>query len=240
MPEADRWIEQVSSATGLSVALLQQIAELLDTGAFSGTAEQVIAALLDWLDAHPSQLLSLLRPESLEEAFGTPYKSLGDDEARGKHALLWLRKLLPIWLSGVPLCELEKAYLGRTTNLKQCKNARHFVSRLVPDLAFLAGLPGQLLAARLRAAGDETPVSTVLATLSGVVREGCDSPDSLAVRLHLTRSVSRVAARKHYDAIRQHIQPGSPNESFEETLERIRNADIAASFDDLDDLSGDS
>ncbi|RIV84005.1 helicase [Aurantiacibacter xanthus] len=240
LPEADRWIEQVSSATGLSVALLQQISELLDTGSFSGTAEQVIAALLDWLDAHPSQLLRLLRPESLEEAFGTPYKSLGDDEARGKHALLWLRKLLPIWLSGVPLCELEKAYLGRTTNLKQCKNARHFVSRLVPDLAFMAGLPGQLLAARLRAAGDETPVSTVLATLSGVVREGCDSPDSLAVRLHLTRSVSRVAARKHYDAIRQHIQPGSLNESFEETLERIRNADIVASFDKLDDLNGDS
>ncbi len=141
-------------------------------------------------------------------------------------------------MSGVPLCELEKAFLGRTTNLKQCKNARHFASRLVPDLAFLAGLPGRLLAARLRAAGDETPVSTVLATLSGVVREGCDSPDSLAMRLHLTRSVSRVAARKHYDAIRQHIQPGSPKEGFEDTLERIRNADAVARFDDLNDPDG--
>ncbi|RAZ82958.1 helicase [Mesorhizobium hawassense] len=238
LPESDRWIEQVSGATGLSIELLQQIVERLGAGAFSGTALEAVVALLDWLDAHPSQLLSLVRPESLEEMFGTPYKKLADDEARGKYALFLLRKLWPIWMSGAPLCELEKAFLGRSTNLKQCKNARQFASRLVPDLAFLAGLPGRLLAARLRAAGDETSVSTVLATLSGVVREGCDSPDSLAVRLHLTRSVSRVAARKRYDAIRQHIQPGSPNESFEDTQERIRNADIVAGFDDLDHLDG--
>lgn len=150
--------------------------------------------------------------------------------------LLWLRKLWPLWMSGVPLCELEMEFLERSTKLKQCRNARVFASRLVPDLAFLAGLPGRLLAARLRAAEDETPFSVVLATLSGAVREGCDSPDSLAVRIHLTRSVSRVAARKHYDAICHHIQPGNPNESFDDTLERIRNAVIIASFDDLNNL----
>jgi hypothetical protein len=235
LPEPDRWIEQVSGATGLSAALLQQIIERMDAGAFSGTALEVVVALLDWLDAHPGQLLSLVRPESLEEMFGTPYKNLADDEARGKHALVWLRKLWPIWMSGVPLRELEKAFLGSSKDLKQCKNARNFASRLVPDLAFLAGLPGRLLAARLRAAGDETPVPTVLATLSGVVREGCDGADSLAVRLHLTRSVSRVAARKHYETIRQHIQPGDPNESFDDAIERVRHADTIASFDDLDE-----
>lgn len=236
LPESDRWIEQVSGATGLSVELLQQIVERLDAGVFSRTALEIVMALLDWLDTYPSQLLNLVRPESLEEMFGTPYKELADDEARGKHALLWLRKLWPIWMSGAPLCEIEKVFLRRTTNLKKCKNARVFALRLVPDLAFLAGLPGRLLAARMRTAEDEAPVPIVLATLSGVVREGCDSPDSLAVRLHLTRSISRVAARKHYDAIRHHIQPGNPNESFDDTLERIRNAVIIAGFDDLNNL----
>jgi hypothetical protein len=235
LAEPYRWIEQVSGATGLSVGLLQQIVERLDAGAFSGTAREVVAALLDWLDAHPAELLNLVRPESLEEMFGTPFKNLSDDEARAKLALSWLRRLWPLWMSGLPLCELEKEFLGRSTNLKQCKNARHFASRLVPDLAFLAGLPGRLLAARLRAAADETPVSLVLATLSGVVREGCDSPDSLAVRLHLTRSVSRVAARRHYDSIRQHIQPSAANEIFDGTMERIRQAHIATMFDFLED-----
>jgi hypothetical protein len=239
LPEPDRWIEHVAGATGLPVATLQQIVARLDAGAFTGTAMDVVAALLDWLDSDPSLLLSLIRPESLEEMFGTPYKNLTDAGSRGGHALSWLRKLWPIWMSGVPLCELEKAFLGRTTNLKQCKNARNFASRLVPDLAFLAGLPGRLLAARSRVAGHETPVPTVLATLSGVVREGCDSADSLAVRLHLTRSVSRVAARRHYEAIRQHIPPGNPNETFDDTMERIRHADILASLNDLDDLDND-
>ncbi|WP_095012081.1 DEAD/DEAH box helicase [Tsuneonella mangrovi] len=236
VPDADHWIEQVSGATGLSIVLLRQIVERLDAGAFSGTSVEVVHALLDWLDEHPSLLLYLLRPESLEEMFGAPYRSLTDDIARGKHALSWLRKLWPVWMSGMPLCDLEKAFLGNTANLKQCKNARHFASRLVPDLAFLAGLPGRLLAARQRAAGDDGPVPSVLATLSGVVREGCDSPESLALRLHLTRSVSRVAARKHYDDIRHHIPPGSSNEDFEETLERVRRADLLASFNNLDDL----
>lgn len=240
LPEGDRWIEQVSGATGLSVALLQQIVKQLDAGAFSGTALDVVMALLDWLEAHPHLLLSLVRPESLEEMFGTPYKKLTDDDARGKYALPRLRKLWPIWMSGLPLCELEKAFLESSDNLRQCKNARHFVSRLVPDLAFLAGLPGRLLAARLRAIEDDTPVPSILVTLSSVIREGCDGPDSLAVRLHLTRSVSRVSARKHYDTIRHHIQPGNSNESFEDTLERIRQADVIASFDDLDGPDEDS
>lgn len=180
LPESDRWIEQVSGATGLSAFLLQEILERLDAGAFSGTAVEVMIALLDWLDSQPRLVLTLIRPEGLEEMFGTPYKNLADDHTRGKHALCGLRKLLPIWMSGAPLCEIEKEFLGRAANLKQCKNARHFASRLVPDLAFLAGLPGRLLAARNRAAQDQKPVPAILATMSGVVREGCDSADSLS------------------------------------------------------------
>jgi hypothetical protein len=169
--------------------------------------------------------------------FGTPYKNLADETTRGKYALQGLRRVWPIWMAGAPLCELEKEFLRRTTNLKRCKNARHFVLRLVPDLAFLASLPGRVLAARQRAANDETPIPIILATLGGIVREGCDSPESLAVRLHMTRSTSRPAARRHYEVIRQHIQPGNPAESFDDTLERVRLAEAVAIFDDLDEPS---
>lgn len=239
LPESDRWLEQVAGATGLPASILQQMIERVDADDFSGTTKEVVVGLLDWLDTHPRQLLILVRPESLEEMFGTAYKKLSDDEARGKLALKWLRKLWPIWMSGAPLCEIERAFLGPTANLKKCKNARVFASRLVPDLAFLAGLPGRLVAARLRAAGDETPISSVLASLSAAVREGCDSPESLAVRLHLTRTASRVAARKHYEGIRRHIRPGQPYESIEDTLDRIRTAEILSDFDNIEDL-GDS
>jgi superfamily II DNA/RNA helicase len=236
LAEPERWIEQVAGSTGLSVGLLQQLLERLDAGAFSGSSLDVVAALVDWLDAHPILLMSFVRPESLEGLFDGKYQKLPDDDARAKHALAALRKLWPIWMSGVPLCTLEAAFLDKATGLGQCKNARHFVSRIVPDLAFLAGLPGQLFAARLRAAGDEAQVPTVLATLAGTVREGCDSPESLAVRINMGRSVSRVAARKHFDTIKQHIGAGSATESFDDTRERLRHADIVSAFDDLRDL----
>lgn len=75
------------------------------------------------------------------------------DECISEMRAIWVANqrinLPPLWMSGVPLCEIEKVFLERTTNLKQCKNARHFALRLVPDLAFLAGIPGRLLAARL-------------------------------------------------------------------------------------------
>ncbi|PWE50766.1 helicase [Thioclava sp. NG1] len=235
LSETDHWIEQVSSATGLSIAILQPLIEQLDAGAFSGSSAEVVGALLDWLDGQPELLLRLVRPESLEEMFGNHYKGLPDDRARGEYALSWLRQLWPIWMSGSPLCDIERAFLGAGANLEKCKNARHFVLRLVPDLSFLAGIPGRLLAARLRAAADETPIPLVLSTLSRVVGEGCDSPESLAVRLHLTRAFSRVAARRHFDAIRRHIPPGAVNESFDETLARIRQAEAVARFDELDD-----
>jgi hypothetical protein len=234
LTERDLWIKQVSGATGLSVGLLQQIVARLDAGAFSGTAFDVVLGLFDWLEAHPHQLICVVRPESLEEMFGQQYKKFDGEEARGKYALYWLRKLCMLWMTGAPLCQLEKVYLGRTTNLKKCKKARYFALRLVPDLAFLAGLPGRLLAAKLRYNEDEASVSSVLATLSSVVREGCDSPESLAVRMHLTRSVSRVAARKYYEYIQKYIQVGDPSEGFDKTLERVRNAEIIATFDNLD------
>ncbi len=40
-------------------------------------------------------------------------------------------------------------------------------------------------------------------------------------------------------AIRQYIKAGNANESFDDTLERIRYADLVASFTDLDDLDED-
>src|SRR3546814_20895173 len=75
------------------------------------------------------------------------------------------RSLLPLWMSGVPLRELEAAFLPSGKKLGRCEYARHFVSRIVPDLAFIAGLPTRLLTARAKAAEEPLVISTVLATL---------------------------------------------------------------------------
>lgn len=107
----------------------------------------------------------------------------------------------------------------------------HFVSRIVPDLAVLVGLPGLLLAARRKAAGDKTPAPAVLAALGGIVREGCDSPETSAMRINCGREVSRVAARALYEKVTHHVRAGSETETFERTRERIRQAQLISAFD---------
>jgi hypothetical protein len=136
-------------------------------------------------------------------------------------------------MSGVPLCRLEEEFLGRRDRLGHCENARRFVSRIMPDLAFISGLPARLLATRRKATGDDAPIPTVLVTLGGIVREGCDSPESLATRLNCGRTVSRVASRRIFDSIKTYIPPGNPHEDFEETRQRIRQADAAFKFENI-------
>ncbi len=232
--EQDRWIEHVASSTGLRVNLLQELSGMLDAGAFKGGAPHAVQVLLDWIEAKPRLMFEFIRPQNVEGLFGQAYKKLKDDASRGAFALPMIKRLLPVWMAGHPLFRMEEVCLGKTTGLRECRKARHFVSRVVPDLAFLAGLPGLLLAARRKAASDETPVPAVLAALGGIVREGCDSPETLAMRINCGREVSRVAARALYEKVRHLVPAGTEAETFERTRERVRHAQLISTFDDLE------
>jgi hypothetical protein len=236
LPDGGKWIEQVGGATGLSVEILQQILELADKGQLDGTSADVIAALLGWLTTKSIILMDVVRPENLEGLFGEKYKEL-PNEQRAIEALAAIKKLLPLWMAGVPLCQIEAAHVEKTDGLGKCEYARHFASRVVPDLAFLAGLPAQLLTARAKSAGDSPqPLRAVLATLGGTIREGCDSPEALATRINNGRTISRVAARKLYDKIKAYIPPGTSHEDFEITRQRIRGAEAVLSFTSITDV----
>ncbi len=230
LPDEEKWIENVASSVGLSVEVLQQITHLADSGMLNGTAAEIMAALLAWLNKQPLLLMDLVRPESLEGLFGDKYKKLPGDQARAEQALKAIALLLPLWMSGVPLFQLEAAFLGSSSNLGRCEYARHFVSRIVPELAFVAALPARLLTTRAKQAGPPPPLPAVLATLGSAVREGCDSPEALATRINCGRDVSRVAARRIYDKIKAHASVGSPTESFDETRQRMRGAEAVSEF----------
>jgi hypothetical protein len=222
------WLEVLAGSTGVSVSILKSLEELLDSGNFDGSnAVVAIDALLEWVSGRPETLLDLVRPENLDGLFGGAYTKLQSDEERGQHVLPTIRKLLPLWMSGIPLSEIERAHLG-IDNIGLCKYARHFVLRVVPDLAFIAGLPSRLLNARAKSQQDENEpipaILTVLETLQAIVREGCDSPETLASRLNLGRDISRVKARERHAAYLPYIPVGDPYETFEATQERLRSA----------------
>jgi hypothetical protein len=109
--------------------------------------------------------MDFIRPESLAGLFGDAYKKLPDDWHRAREALAKIIILLPLWMSGTPLNQLEAAYLARTDKLGRCEYARHFVSRIVPEIAFLAGLPARLLITRGKHNALPPALQTVLATL---------------------------------------------------------------------------
>lgn len=224
--EEFRWISLVAAATGQSIELLEGMLALVDSGALDGDARQVIAAILGWIYPRPARLLELVRPESLEGLFGEAYKKLSTDEARALQALEMLRRILPVWMSGAPVRDIEAEIQGTTTGLGYCETARHFVARVAPELAFVMGLPARLLLARhaARTSDDAAEISTILATLGSVVREGCDSPESLAVRLEAGREVSRVAARRLFNLAAPHLTPGTSTEPFETTRARVQTA----------------
>jgi hypothetical protein len=191
------WLRLVAASTGLSIELLESLLTLVDSGALGGTATHAMTALLAWMRQAPRRLIELVRPESLEGLFGDAYKKRATDDERALQALNLIGKILPIWMSGAPLRSIEAVVEDKTTNLGYCVTARHFATRLAPDLAFVAGLPARLSLARLAATApeNEPEIPAVLAKLGSVIREGCDSPEALAARLEAGRTVSRVTAR---------------------------------------------
>lgn len=226
------WLERVAASAGLPYEVVASLAVLIEARKFESDSVGCMNTLFDWIEANPAWLMHLIRPNDIEGLFGKDYRAIAGNAAKAKVALPQIRPLLTAWMAGKPLCELERAIGTKEHLIKTCETARHFAVRLVPDLAFVAGLPVRIIAAKAVAAGDEPAIPIVLQTLSGVVRKGCASPELLANAVHL-KSESRPSARRQFAQIQHHIAAGEPSETFDNVLERVRHAHLLALFDDL-------
>lgn len=224
----DGWLDKVAGLTGVSVGTLHEISGLFHPDGAAVSTTEAMNQLLTWIEYSPARLLEFVRPENISGLFGVEYEKLETDEMRGNFALPVISQFLSAWMLGLSLREIEEGYPGRK-DAARCKHARHFVLRLVPDLAFLAGLPAQLLLAKATT-DEEKKIPLVISTLGTAVREGCDSPESLAARINAGRFSSRVAARSVYEAIKEFIPLGQEDESFDDTRTRLNQASIAQLF----------
>ena len=225
-PEDDaKWLDRVSGLTGVSVDILNELSKLYEDTKTGETTEAGICALLEWLEANPDRFLELVRPENIQGLFGGEYDKLTSKRDKGAYALPVISAMLRLWMNGSPLNEIEACHPKE--DKAKCKHARHFALRIVPDLAFVAGLPARLLAAQDE---DDEAIPLVIATLGSCVREGCDSPENLATRLTIGRSVSRVAARTKYEELLPYFQDREPNEPFEVTMDRYQKASALSQF----------
>ncbi|API76331.1 DEAD/DEAH box helicase [Ralstonia solanacearum] len=226
------WLERVAASSGLPYEIVASLTSLVETGAFTGSSSDCVETLFGWIENRPEWLLQLVRPNDIEGLFGADYRALEGDRRKAKKALPVIKALLDAWMAGKPLSDLERAIGTAEKDIKTCETARHFAVRLAADLAFVAGLPARVLAAKALAVGEEPIIPITLLTLSGVVRRGCASVEFLANAVHL-KDRSRPAAQAMFARIQPHIQPGGEYESFDDVLARVRQAHTLAQFDEL-------
>lgn len=223
------WLDQVAGLTGVPTFVLQELGEVFPDGENGLTVLHAVNRLLNWLENKPQYLPLLIRPENLSEFFGKKYEELTDDIQRGKFALPVIKDFLLLWLTGEPLCKLESTYPEKP-DMKHCKHARHFALRLVPDLAFVAGLPARIMTVKNQKLEEPFSIPVALETLASVVKEGCDNPESLAVRLGLGRVISRPAAYQRYKELLKIFPIQNTHQTFDESREWFRNAKALEAF----------
>jgi hypothetical protein len=217
------WIDQIAATSGISAAILVRLTQSL--AATAATTAPTSAAwrtwMLAWLRQNPADLMTLIRRESLGGMFGTPYKKLADDQAKGLHAIDVFERLLPLWMQGATLATLEQAVGTPIARLGYCEKAREFVLRIVPEFAYIYSMLPQLFARQL-IFEMEAPVALI--TIGAAVREGFDLPEKVALRQIRAGRLNRVAVHRLYVEIAPHIADGYPWESFSDVLGRVRNA----------------
>lgn len=224
-PNIEPWVERLASSSGAPAEFIQALGSVLSPINFPHPM-----GVIEWRDWYlqclqrlPQFVPQMIRTSTLEDLLGQPYKDLQTNEERGNYAMHAWRPLLTLWMEGRTLAEMEAA-MG-TTNLGKCPNARDFVISAVPEIAYMFGLPFQIVRALLKERGQaETLVGLGLQNLASCIRQGYDHADKLALHIVLKRQRSRVVVTRQYNRMRSHIQPAAAAESQGMALERVRNA----------------
>jgi len=201
-PEILTWADRLAAAAGVPVAIIRDLGEPL-----AGPIRQDAPMsdwynwVVKWLTDQPARIPQLIRRESLEDLFGATYKNLGDDDQRGQHAAPRIFLLLSRWMAGGTFADLERAFGTPEHRIGKCETAREFALRIVPELAYIFGLPGQIFRALMADRGTPVEPPLGLDSLGPCVRNGLDKIEKLAVRRYRKGLVSRRAVHKEFAAI---------------------------------------
>ncbi len=216
--EALDWADRLGAKFGVEPSTLRSLRKHLDVSPDDDTVVGWIDWLFAWLRNNAELFPRLVRDEGLEILFGAAYRKLLEDEDRGKFALKHLEPLLKRWIAGDTLHAIELVYGTASGKTKRCDNARDFVIRLVPDLAYVASLPELVR----RECGDTHLDSLNFQRLSGCIREGLDSVEKLALFALRRRAGARIACHKDWARIEPRTQLPIAGESWSDLYRRVK------------------
>lgn len=216
------WADRLAASAGVESAVIRRLAERLQAQPLARDIEGWRAWVFEWLGAQPNLVPELIRRESLENLLGRGYRLLDDDEARGRFALPVLSALLNDWMEGKTLVELERTFGTQENRLGRCENAREFVLRLVPELAYIFALPEQVV--RANQVLEDNPLEAALSVLGPCVREGFDTVEKLALRQIRRGRMSRVSVHRQWLEIAALVTAPIGPEPWAAVIARVRVA----------------
>lgn len=220
--------KQIAATLGLPLEVVRRLSSALEHSSpgREATVPMWREWFFRWLSENPDLLEQIFRPETLAALFGRKkYTSLATVEEKSSLVLPALKKLVRLWMRGKPLKVLEKALGTDPDKLKTCDGARRFVLRVVPELAFLFGLPA-LLHERAQVGLDEPePMGAAQSQLGRCVRYGFNFHEKAALHHVLGKArFSRRQLHRQYTHVKSFLARRTPGETWEEALLRVERA----------------
>jgi hypothetical protein len=174
------WVQKVVAMTGLPAEDILFVAGRLDA---VGVEVSTIAEWREWfvevLGDRPSLLEAVLRVGSRAAFRGAP-EELTEWAIEGNRLVTEVGVHLSLWVQGATLQEIQSSGIDRRVARanRYLEFARKFVLRVVPDLAYLFGIPYVILKSRSQADDDLT--GNPLADLAPSIEAGVDTSQKLA------------------------------------------------------------
>lgn len=226
--EGELAVHQVSSTLGIALPVVKRLSDNLTEKVIleNKTIRNWRDWLFDWIEANTDLFDQIFRPSTVNELFGESFASLEYGQERAKIALPTLRELTRLWMRAETLRKLQLALGTKPDKLKACLDARRFAIRVVPELAYLFGLPAFLMQRKAEGShvvSKELPAA--LAKLGACVRQGYRSVEVAALAYYLrSEKLSRRQVHEQFTQVMPYLRPAEGVETWNQTVLRMENA----------------
>lgn len=232
LDEEPDWADKMAANYGAPSDVLRELRERLETSPPEGrTTLDWFKWTEAWLTERPALISQMTRRESLDGYMGEPFKSLDRDDLRGEAAAPVVLAALKAWIGGQTMAELQKLK-PTAQQQKHCEQARRFVLRVLPELAYVYSLP-ELVRRHLSADDPSSSMAGIasveLEKLGSCVRQGYDTVEKLALARVRGKAASRVLVHSQWDEMDWWMAPKVAGETWQELLERVKTG--TATFD---------
>ena len=220
------WLDGLSVSSGMSITLLERLDKALHGGGPipDRSVEDWVVWFFEWLGNAPALSTELFNCRSFCRK--VMKEKIEDEESIDPHlgtVLVCMRKSVLLWMEGEPLNMIEVA-LGEEPHLVgSCDRARELVRKL-PEISYGVGLLALVHRGKLEADGHPEAMPLTLAVVAACVREGHQSPESLAIRYVSRREMSRRSCRELRSTLGESVSSVAPTETLRETMSRVGRA----------------